>query len=230
MARVLIVEDDAGLNNGIVLSLRQDNFDFFQAFTVREAREQLRVRTFDLVILDLNLPDGNGFEICRDIRRTSLIPIIILTANDLELDIVSGLELGADDYITKPFSLMVLRARVSALLRRSGNSPGSGRIELGDFIFDFDNMEFFKNGCAITLSKTEQKLLKLLVNNRGTTLPRSLLMDRVWSDGAEYVDENALSVSVSRLRNKLEDDPSRPAYIHTVYGVGYLWGEKKARA
>ncbi len=131
MARGLIVEDDAGLNNGIVLSLRQDNFDFFQAFTVREAREQLRVRTFDLVILDLNLPDGNGFELCRDIRRTSLIPIIMLTANDLELDIVSGLELGADDYITKPFSLMVLRARVSALLRRSGNSPGSGRIELG---------------------------------------------------------------------------------------------------
>lgn len=230
MARVLIVEDDLVLNNGIVLSLRQDNFDFCQAFTVKEAGEQLRAQAFDLIILDINLPDGNGFELCQEIRQTSLVPIIMLTANDLELDIVSGLELGADDYITKPFSLMVLRSRVAALLRRSGSSLGSMRINLGEFVFDFDHMKFFKNGRELSLSKTEQRLLKLLVNNRGTTLTRSLLIDRVWSDGAEYVDENALSVSINRLRKKLEDNPSSPDYIHTVYGIGYLWDEKKAQA
>lgn len=229
MPGILIIEDDAVLNNGIVLSLKQDGFDFSQALTVKEARQYLDKQKFDLVILDINLPDGTGFDLCREIRRTSSVPIIMLTANDMELDIVTGLDLGADDYVTKPFSLMVLRARVDALLRRTGKNLAPVRIDLGDCVFDFDNMEFIKNGHELTLSKTEQKLLKLLVNNRGTILPRSLLIDRIWSDGAEYVDENALSVSISRLRNKLEDIPSRPRYIHTIYGIGYLWDDRKTQ-
>lgn len=223
MPNILIVEDDAALNNGIALSLRQDNYVLSQGFSLRQAQEHLESHPVDLVILDINLPDGSGFELCRQIRATSSLPIIFLTANDLEVDIVTGLELGGDDYITKPFSLMVLRARVSALLRRTGTVSTGDRIIIDSFIFDFDNMQFYSNGQEVLLSKTEQKLLKLLVKNGGITLSRALLVDRIWTDGAEYVDENALSVAISRLRSKLEKTPAHPEYIHTVYGTGYLW-------
>ena len=150
------------------------------------------------------------------------MPVILLTANDLELDIVAGLELGADDYITKPFSLAVLRARVNTQLRRGGTAQPE-RLELGGYIFDFGRMSFTKEGVPVELSKREQQLLRLLVENRGQTLTRAALVDRIWTDGAEYVDENALSVTVKRLRDKLEDTPSRPRYIKTVYGLGYTW-------
>ena len=153
------------------------------------------------------------------------MPVILLTANDLETDIVTGLELGAEDYITKPFSLAVLRARVNAQLRRQAGGAGQV-VEVGEFIFDFARMEYRKAGRLIELSKTEQKLLRLLVQNRGVTLTRADLVDRVWTDGAAYVDENALSVTVKRLRDKLEDTPSKPKYLKTVYGVGYTWAVK----
>ena len=171
------------------------------------------------------LPDGSGLELLRRIRRSSAVPVILLTANDMELDEVTGLESGADDYITKPFSLAVLRARVAAQLRR-GKPESRERLELGPFSFDFQTMEFRRDGRAVELSKTEQRLLRVLVENRGRTLPRSLLVDRVWTDGAEYVDENALSVTVKRLRGKLEKDPANPEYIKTVYGIGYTWAVK----
>ena len=140
----------------------------------------------------------------------------------METDIVAGLESGADDYITKPFSLAVLRARVNAQLRRQDRGQ-KDLVELDGFAFNFPRMEFKKDGHPVELSKTEQKLLHLLVSNRGTTLSRGTLVDRLWTDGAEYVDENALSVTIKRLRNKLEDNPSKPQYLKTVYGVGYTW-------
>ena len=133
---------------------------------------------------------------------------------------MAGLELGADDYITKPFSLAVLRARVNTQLRRTA-APQAERVQLDGF--DFGRMEFSRNGVPVELSKTEQKLLRLLVEHRGQTLTRAALVDRIWTDGAEYVDENALSVTVKRLRDKLEDMPSKPRYIKTVYGLGYTW-------
>ena len=153
------------------------------------------------------------------------VPVILLTANDLETDIVAGLELGAEDYITKPFSLAVLRARVNAQLRR-GKGAGNEVVETGEFVFDFGRMEYRKKGKLVELSKTEQRLLRLLVQNRGTTLSRGDLVDRVWTDGAEYVEENALSVTVKRLRDKLEEVPSKPRYLKTVYGIGYTWAVK----
>lgn len=226
MPNILIVEDDIALNNGISLALRQDNLVLSQAFSMKQAREHLEQHQVDLVILDINLPDGSGFDLCRQIREASSVLIIFLTANDMEVDVVTGLELGGDDYITKPFSLMVLRARVSALLRRMGVAENRDRIVIDDYIFDFDNLEFYRNDQELSLSKTEQKLLKLLVKNRGITLSRAMLVDKIWTDGAEYVDENALSVAVSRLRNKLEKSPAHPEYIHTVYGTGYLWDKK----
>ena len=223
MRQILIIEDDIALNNGIVFSLKQENYSFVQAFTIKEEKEFIAKETFDLIILDVNLPDGNGFDLCREIRKTNTTPIIFLTVNDMEVDVVTGLELGADDYITKPFSLAVLRARVSALLRRIGQNDKINSVVIDDFTFDFDSMEFYKGKRLIELSKTEQKLLKLLIFNRGKVLTRSMLIDKIWSDGSEYVDENALSVTIKRLRDKLEDTPSKPKYIQTVYGIGYTW-------
>lgn len=180
---------------------------------------------YELFILDINLPDGSGVDYLRELRASGVgTPVILLTANDMEIDIVTGLESGADDYITKPFSLAILRARVNAQLRRA--RPAVNVVTTGPFAFDFERMEFRKNVRPIDLSKTEQKLLRILVENRGATVPRAVLVDRIWTDGAEYVDENALSVTVKRLRDKLEDDPSKPEFLKTVYGLGYTWAVK----
>lgn len=225
MNSILIVEDDAALSNGIVLALKNDNCAFVQAYDLAAAKKQIKSNSFDLIILDVNLPDGKGLDLLADIRRTLDIPVIVLTANDLETDIVTGFELGADDYITKPFSLMVLRARVGVQLRKAKKQLPK-TVLLDKFSFSFEKMEFLKNGRPIEFSKTEQKLLRVLIENRGNTISRADLVDRIWTDGAEYVDENALSVTIKRLRDKLEDTPSKPQYIKTVYGIGYTWAVK----
>ena len=222
MMRILVVEDEKLLCDGIAEDLELEKYTVERCYDGAEAYDLLLSESFDLLILDINLPDGNGLDLLRALRRESEVPVILLTANDLETDIVAGLELGADDYITKPFSLAVLRARVNTQLRRTA-APQAERVQLDGFTFDFGRMEFSRNGVPVELSKTEQKLLRLLVEHRGQTLTRAALVDRIWTDGAEYVDENALSVTVKRLRDKLEDMPSKPRYIKTVYGLGYTW-------
>jgi DNA-binding response OmpR family regulator len=222
MFNILIIEDDKALSDGIVLSLKDNNYLLLQAYNIAAAKEFIKNNAISLIILDINLPDGNGLDFLREIREKYMFPVIILTANDLETDIVTGLELGADDYITKPFSLMVLRARVKLQLRKS-ETAATNMVHIDDYAFNFNSMEFSKNGNLIELSKTEQKLLKILIENRGRTLSRSALVDWIWTDGAEYVDENALSVTIKRLRDKLEENPSSPQYIKTVYGIGYTW-------
>ena len=217
MSRILLLEDDEALGRGICMALETPSCTVTHCSTCLQAINILQGMVFDLLILDINLPDGSGLELLRTLRQNgNSTPAILLTANDLELDEVTGLEAGADDYITKPFSLAVLRARVNAQLRRSVPVK-QDRIELNGFILDFTRMEFSKEGTIIDLSKTEQRLLRLLVENRGRTLPRELLLEKVW-DGGEFVDENALSVAVRRLRGKLGNAP-----IRTVYGVGYTW-------
>ena len=225
MQKILLLEDDTALGNGIRLALQSPSVQLTLCRTQAQARSALAQSSFDLLILDINLPDGSGLELLEQVRKTSDVPVILLTANDMEMDIVTGLESGADDYITKPFSLAILRARVNAQLRR-GMSAKTSCIEIDRFQFDFDRMEFRKDGQLMELSKTEQKLLRILIENRGQTLSRSTLVDRVWTDGAEFVDENALSVTVKRLRSKLEDTPSSPQYLKTVYGIGYTWAVK----
>ena len=222
MHELLLVEDDDALGRGIRLALEGGGLRVTVCRTLAEGRRTLEDGAFDLLILDVNLPDGNGLDFLRTLRRDHAAPVILLTANDLETDIVAGLELGADDYITKPFSLAVLRARVHAQLRR-GTPAQTERVEIDRFSFDFGRMEFQRDGQPVELSKTEQKLLRLLVENRGRTLTRAQLVDRIWTDGAAYVDENALSVTVKRLRDKLEEIPSKPRFIKTVYGLGYTW-------
>ena len=213
--RILLVEDDRALSRGVTLALAESGRTITAVETLAGGREALEQGPWDLVILDVNLPDGNGLDFLTHLRRESTVPVLILTANDLESDQVAGLELGADDYVTKPFSLAILRARVQTLLRRARPMPSA--VELPPFSFDFQNLTFTRNGVPLELSKTEQRLLRLLVEGRGRTLTRAQLLDQVW-DGGEFVDENALSVAVKRLRAKLVDAP-----IRTVYGLGYTW-------
>ena len=170
MYQILIVEDDVSLNNGILLSLKQNDYIFAQCFTFHEAKEKLNNNNYQLILLDINLPDGNGYELCKQIRLTSKVPILMIIANDLEIDEVTGLQLGADDYLTKPFSLMVLRARVEALLRRTVENISSEVFQIEDYIFDFSRIHFSKKGIEIILSRTEQKLLRELLLNKGNVL------------------------------------------------------------
>lgn len=221
---LLIVEDDISLNKGIALTLAQDDIKIKQAYDLATAETLFANGGIDLIILDVNLPDGSGLDFCEKLRRVSKVPILFLTANDMECDIVTGFELGGDDYITKPFSLMILRARVMAVLRRS-EQHSEDKMIIDHMTFDFGKMEFRSHNQVVILSKTEQKLLKILVTNKGNILMREQLMDKIWTHEAEFVDENALTVTIRRLRAKLEDEPSSPKYIKTVYGLGYVWTE-----
>lgn len=218
---ILVVEDDRGLNQGIALALGQSEYRFLSAFTIAEARGHWQENKVHMILLDVNLPDGSGYDFLAEVRKRSRLPIIMITANDLEIDEVRGIELGADDYITKPFSLMVLRARVQRLFARTEDAA-SDIYEDGVFHFDFKNQEFAAAGQWVELSKTEQKLLSLLTGHPGQTMTRELLGERIWQEGADYMDENALSVTVGRLRKKLSAK-GQESPIRTVYGIGYTW-------
>lgn len=232
MEQLLIVEDDLTLNQGLCRALKDDDRQIVSCVNIAEARLQLSLGTVTFVLLDINLPDGSGLALLREIKKEKpSLPVVLLTANDTDRDIVNGLEEGADDYITKPFSLSVLRARVKAQLRRASGLAGGGEDKRADsftdgkYSFNFRDMLFYVDGLSVELSKTEQKLLSLLTQNAPNTVTRELLIDRIWTDGEEYVDENALSVTVKRLRDKL----SLGDKIRTVYGIGYAWclGEEK---
>ncbi len=214
MTRIAIIEDDIGLNRGIALALQQEGYEFYPYYTLGEAQD---IGNMDLIILDLNLPDGNGLDYLRKMREHSKVPVLILTANDSEMDEVSGLELGAQDYMTKPFSLMVLRIRVEKILKQQTKQ---NIYTAGKLWFDFAGMAFYRAGTKVELSKTEQRLLHILVENTGQTLSRDQLLNYVWQD-AQFVDANALSVTIKRLRDKLETPQDK--FIHTVYGIGYMW-------
>jgi len=225
--RILIVEDDRTLAGGLCRALQNEDTETISCGTLQEAgillsRKQGTEEKLALLVLDVNLPDGNGLDFLQQVKRDYDINVIILTANDMETDIVTGLELGADDYITKPFSLAVLRARVALQLRRAEErrtqSPGR-EICVGEYRFDFMQMKFYHGKEQIELSKTEQKLLHILVENRGITIPRERLFEYIWAEGEEFVEENALSVTVKRLRDKLDAQE----IIKTVYGIGYTW-------
>lgn len=222
---ILIVEDDKGLNQGIVLALRRQGWNFISAFSLSEAYACWKSRAIDMVFLDINLPDGSGYEFLEYVRTQSGVPVIMLTANDMEIDEVRGIEMGADDYITKPFSLMVLRARAERLFKRLEGESTADFMQEG-YSFSFERQEFKVEGIPIELSKTEQKLLRMLTTRPGQTLTREILNDGIWQEGADYIDENALSVTVGRLRKKLaiqgEETP-----IRTVYGIGYVWKRER---
>ena len=222
MIYILIVEDDQKLNKGLCTALKCDDRTVISCDSLSAAREQMMLFEPALILLDENLTDGNGLELLEELRKKgSDVKIIMITANDTDNDIVTGLENGADDYITKPFSLAVLRARVNTQLK-SGEKLSDSNSDIyrkNEYEFDFKQMIFRVGGEAVELSKTEQKLLYILVKNENIVVKRDTLIDKVWTDGSEYVDENALSVAVKRLRAKL----SANNHIKTVYGLGYKW-------
>ncbi|TZE81893.1 response regulator transcription factor [Calorimonas adulescens] len=224
MNSILLVEDDLSLIDGLEFSLRKNGFNVNVARTVKETLSVLRDEKYDLLILDLTLPDGNGFEICKKVRQLSAVPIIFLTASDEEVNIVMGLDMGGDDYITKPFKLNELISRINALLRRAKLSDNA-QTELSSNGITIKLLEnrVWRNNHEIELTAAEYRLLCLLMRNPDTVLTRETILDRLWDSNGSFIDNNTLSVYVRRLREKIEDDPENPAFLLTVRGVGYRW-------
>ncbi|MBV7275229.1 response regulator transcription factor [Clostridiaceae bacterium UIB06] len=226
MKSILLVENDESLNRGISFKLEKEEMSVFSAKSLMEAREIFNSMNIDLVILDIGLPDGSGLDFCREIRKISDVFIIFLTACDEEVDIVTGLDMGADDYITKPFSFMILMSKVNAFLRRSSENKSSEKIISGDISFCPQEMMVLKNGREIILSKKELQLLKYLMVNGSQIIKREQLLSELWDLDGDFVDSNTVAVNIRRLREKIEEDPSNPKYIRTVRGIGYVWAER----
>lgn len=225
MATVLIVEDDRLLNEGLAYALGNENYDIVSAYSFEEGLAAFRCHEVHLILLDVTLPDRMGTELCKEIRLTSDVPIVFLTANDTEQDMVLGFKLGADDYMAKPFSMAVLRERVKAVLRRGGGEDNGSLFTYKDLTIHYDKMKVIKRGEEVKLTTNEYKLLSVLAQNRNQVLTREQIVEKLWDVDGCFVDENTLSVNIKRLRSKIEDHPKRPAYIKTVFGIGYTWGE-----
>ncbi|MDB4867562.1 MAG: DNA-binding response regulator [Cohnella sp.] len=224
--RILLVEDDESLHRGIQFTLQQEGFATTGARTLAEARGAIGDDAFVLILLDVQLPDGNGFDFCSEVRRSSDVPIIFLTASDQEIDVVRGLDLGGDDYITKPFRLREFLSRVHAVLRRR-SAPVPAQISSvppsSTFMLHAEEMRLEKEGRDIPLSLTEYRLLSLFLANPRVVLSKEQIIHKVWPDGVEILDDNTVAVNVRRLREKIEDDPQNPQMVTTVRGAGYRW-------
>lgn len=225
MNRILIVEDDRALNAGLKYDFEKEGYQVSAAFTVSEAWTLIKKDKPDLVILDVNLPDQNGFSFCRQIKEEREIPVIFLTARDLEEDAVKGYDLGADDYITKPFSMVLLRKKVEVILRRTQNSMAKDIYEDENLYIDFAGARAKANGQEIAFTPTEYRLLKMFLENKNQVLTHKALLERLWDSEGQFVYKHTLAVNINRLRGKIETEKHK--YIATVYGFGYQWiGEK----
>ena len=226
MLSILFIEDDDTIAMGVEYSLKQDGFQVSLAHRLGEARDLLKRQPFDLVLLDLGLPDGSGYTLCKEIRAVGDTPIIILSARDEEASVVLGLDLGADDYITKPFRLRELISRMKAVLRRRGPVEVSDRtLSCGDVTVFTQQAKAYKNGHEVLLTALEYRLLLTLIINRGRVLTRGQILGSIWDVDEDFVNDNTLTVYIKRLREKLEDDPQNPTLIKTVRGLGYQAGD-----
>lgn len=224
MKRLFLLEDDLSLINGLSFAIKKQGYDIDVARTALEADALWAKGNYDLVILDVSLPDGSGFDFCRKIRQTSKVPIMFLTAADEETDIIMGLDIGGDDYITKPFKLAVFLSRINALLRRSENFKSSVTEWNSNGInVQLVKSEAFKNGKLLDLTASEYKLLCLFMENAGQTLSAQQILSRLWDCNENFIDNNSLTVYIRRLRTKIEDNPREPKRIVTVRGMGYKW-------
>lgn len=224
MDRILILEDDLSLIDGLSYAFEKQGFEVTVAGTVAEAVTKWHESSYSLLILDVTLPDGTGFDFCRYVRQSSHVPLIFLTASDEEVSVVKGLDIGGDDYITKPFKLGILMSRVSALLRRSRNIEGDcPELSSGGITVDLHRCQAYKNGVPLNLTAAEYRLLCYLMQNPNAILSKEMILERLWDSSGSYVDDNTLSVYIRRLRMKTEDDPDNPKLILTVRRMGYKW-------
>lgn len=220
--RILIVEDDRDLNEGLTFAFTKEGYLVESAANYCRGMQKIKQNNIDVVILDCNLPDGSGFDFCKEVREQSQVPVIMLTARDAEVDELEGLEMGADDYITKPFSIAILKMRVLKALRKK-EAPEiltSNGIRL-----DISRRKVFKLDEEVELSPIEWQLLFYLISNEGKVLLKQEILNYIWDKNGNFVDENAVSVNIRRLRVKIENDPSSPQYIKAVRGFGYRWNE-----
>ncbi|BFL39665.1 response regulator transcription factor [Clostridia bacterium UC5.1-1D1] len=224
MKRIFFVEDDLSLIGGLSFALKKQGYEIDIARTSMEAEQLWQDGTYDLVILDVALPDGSGYDLCRKIRETSRVPVMFLTAADEETDITMGLDIGGDDYITKPFKLAVFLSRVNALLRRSENfSQTEPELNSNGIKVLQLKREVYKNGAPIDLTASEYKLLCLFMENPDIVLSPEQILGRLWDCEENYIDSSTLTVYIRRLRTKIEDDPANPQNIVTVRRMGYKW-------
>ena len=222
--KILIVEDDVDLREGLSFSFSGDGYDVTEAETKKDGLREIAKGGYDIVLLDCNLPDGTGFELCKEVRSYSNIPIIMLTARDTELDEIKALELGVNDYLSKPFSLGVLKARMKRILQEKSENT---RIVTGSLSIDQSTCKVYKRGSEISLSKLEYRLLVYLIENKNHILSKEQILEKIWDSDGKYVDSNTVSVNSSRLRTKIEDDISKQKWIQTVHGIGLSGRNKK---
>lgn len=224
MSRILLLEDDLSLVNGLSFAFKKWGFSLDVARTLLEAERLWEDGTYDLLVLDVALPDGSGFAFCKKVRQISKVPIIFLTASDEEMNIIMGLDIGGDDYITKPFKLGVLESRINALLRRA-NDFGAADTELvsNNIRICLLKGQAFKNGELLDLTAAEYRLLCLFMQNPNVVLPRERILEKLWDCEGSFIDSGSLTVYMRRLRMKIEDDPGEPRMLLTVRGMGYKW-------
>lgn len=225
--KLFVLEDDAAIGMGLSYSLKNEGYDVTVAKNVKSAYEILNKETFSLYILDLTLPDGSGYDVCREIKKSGDFPVIFLTAYDNEVNVVMGLDLGADDYISKPFRIKELLARIKSVLRRYSKDSPDGVVSVGSIKVNTNEAKVYKNGAEIILTAMEYKLLLIFINNRGKVLSRQRLLEDIWDVAGDFVNDNTLTVYIKRLRDKIEEDPAKPQIIKTVRGLGYIIDDEK---
>ena len=219
--KILFVEDDDAIALGLIYSLEKEGYQITHYKTQKEAINALSEQSFDLLLLDVGLPDCNGYEICRYAKSKQEVPVIFLTAMDDEVNIVMGLDIGGDDYITKPFRIKELQSRIRSVMRRYQKQEDDGIAKIRDIIINTKTGKVYKNNTEILLTALEYRLLLVFLNHQGQILSRSQILEGIWDVAGNYVNDNTLSVYIKRLREKLEDDPGDPLIIVTVRGLGY---------
>ena len=223
--KILVIEDDQGLRQGTAFSLTQEGYQVLQASSGKEGYRLFLQESPQGILLDLNLPDMDGNDLCRKIRETSQVPILMLTARDMETDEIMGLSQGADDYMTKPFSIAVLKLRLAKLLDRNMEKEEAHILRSGDIVLDQDLIKVWKENQEMECSVTEYRILKYFLENKNQVLTQNQILEAVWVLDGKFVNPNTLQVNIGRLRKKIEKDPSSPRYIKTIRGIGYIWEE-----
>lgn len=220
--QIFVLEDDNAIGMGLTYSLENEGYSVTLAKDVKSALDIINEKTFSLYILDLTLPDGSGYDVCRRIKEIGDLPVIFLTAYDDEVNVVMGFEMGADDYIAKPFRVKELLVRIKSVLRRYNKESSDGVVKIKDLIINTNEAKVYKNGAEIILTAMEYRLLLILLNNRGKVLSRNQLLENIWDIDGDFVEDNTLTVYIKRLRDKIEEEPNKPEIIKTIRGLGYV--------